>query len=222
MFDEERYKNMISRLLAQFSNKEVIRAIIYAIHGELDELAKVFDDLQHRRWIDTGEGVQLDRIGELIGRPRKIDGSIPVAFFGFKYQPSGRGFRQARFRATGESYLTSSELLDNEYRRVLWLKVFKNTTNSTAEHTITAFKRLVDCERVVIRELGNAKMTVSVGRALSDSELLFIRAINLSVYTGGVGIKYLNTFNNGSYFGFRHQQDAKGFGVGALAHVFEL
>lgn len=222
MFDELRYKRMIGHLLAQFDNKEVLEAIIYAVFAEIDELAKAFDDLQRRRWIDTGEGVQLDKIGEIIDRPRKIDGTIPLSFFGFKYQPSGKGFRQARFRSAGEGYLTSSDLLDDEYRRVLWLKVFKNTTNSTAEHTIAAFKRLLDCNRVIIHELGNAKMSVAVDRALSDVELLFIQAINLSIYTGGVGIRYLNTFNGPAYFGFRGQKAAKGFGIGSFARVFEL
>lgn len=220
MFNEERYQRMLSRVLAQYQNTPILDAILYAIYGELDEVEKVQHDLKYKRWINTGEGVQLDGIGEIVDRSRIIENVVSVPFFGFKYQYGTQGFGQARFRGSGESYMSSTTLLDEEYRKILWLKVFKNRTNSTTEETISAFKKLLNANRVILREIPNAKMAISIDRVLTAYEIAFLKSVSLTIYTGGVGIKYLNAFNGVSFFGFKHQRNAKTFGVGSFARTY--
>lgn len=222
MFNQERFERMLSHLLGQYENKPIIEAILYAIYAEFDDIDKAFNDLKYNRWIDTGEGVQLDGIGDIVVRSRIIENVISVPFFGFKHQAGILGFGQARFRSSGESYMSSTTLLDDEYRKILWLKVFKNHTLSTTEDTISAFKKLLNANRVILREIGNAKMVISVDRVLTDYEVAFLRAVDLTIYMAGVGIKYLNSFNEKAFFGFKNQRNAKGFGVGSFARIYEI
>ena len=116
--------------------------------------------------------------------------------------------------------MSSTTLLDEEYRKILWLKVFKNRTNSTTEETISAFKKLLNANRVILREIPNAKMAISIDRVLTAYEIAFLKSVGLTIYTGGVGIKYLNAFNGVSFFGFKHQRNAKTFGVGSFARTY--
>jgi len=53
-------KQMQARLLMQFHSSPVLKGVLAAIGSELNELTAIFDDLRELRWIDTGEGKQLD------------------------------------------------------------------------------------------------------------------------------------------------------------------
>ena len=58
-----RAESMISHLLMQFSQAVNMHIFLNALGAELDELTTALEDLQNKRWIDTGSGVQLDNIG---------------------------------------------------------------------------------------------------------------------------------------------------------------
>lgn len=212
-------QQMIDRLLMQFSNSPNLQALLNAFGAELDLLAQVFNDLQEKRWIDTASGAQLDGCGEIVQQKRRINQVIPIPFFGFAGQYSTTGFNQARMRKNRESYLSSSDLADEEYRQVLWAKVAKNTTDGTTEHTISSLVRLYNA-KIILTELGNAKMRVSIGRELTDTEILLANELDLLIRAGGVDID-IKSYFYGDTFGFANQnQGYKGFGQGRLAKSF--
>ena len=57
-----RYDDMNKHLLEQFNKAEVIKAIFYALFLEFKEMDTAISDLENKRWIDTGEGAQLDGV----------------------------------------------------------------------------------------------------------------------------------------------------------------
>ena len=119
-----RAESMISHLLMQFSQATNMHIFLNALGAELDELTTALEDLQNKRWIDTGAGVQLDNIGVLIDRSRNIAGSIQLEFFAFYDQPNALSFGVGRFRDTPAVPYTATSTLDDEsYRPVLWHKV---------------------------------------------------------------------------------------------------
>nr|DAI65671.1 MAG TPA: Protein of unknown function (DUF2612) [Caudoviricetes sp.] len=211
-----RTESMEKHLIGQFQGKQILQAIIEALGEELDELEQAFSDLRDKRWIDTAEGAQLDGIGTIVNQPRQIADAIQIAFFGFQDQDNALGFEQGRFRDEWETYLQSVNLSDPEYRKMLWLKVFKDVSSGTAEDTIISTRRIFDCPYVVLSELGNAKITVGIGRMLDVNELAIARAVDLIVRAGGVGVKGMTMFEYENYFGFLGQPNAKGFDVGTF------
>lgn len=211
-----RYESMEKHMLAQFSKAEIMQAIFYALAEELDELDTVCNDLKNKRWIDTGEGVQLDGIGTIVDRDRILRDAIALEFFGFSGQANATGFNQARFRGYNEAYLSSYRLEDAEYRMLLWMKVFKNNSYATYEDTIKSLQYTFDAETVVVQDIGNAKFVVGIGKVLSSNEILMANAVDLFIRGCGIGVKFVSNFNK-NVFGFQNQKVASGFGIGAFA-----
>lgn len=217
-----RAERMQGHLLAQFANKPILYAILDAFGAELDEVGKAFRDLKEKRWIDTAEGAQLDGIGQIVNQPRQIKDAIPLSFFGFDGQDNALGFDVGRFRDSWEVWLHSVNLSDPEYRKILWCKVFKDVSNGTAEDTIISTKRIFDAPYVSLTEVGNAKITLGIGRLLTTNEIALARAVDLIVRAGGVGVQGMSSFNYDNYFGFWGQPNAKGFDVGLFADGVQI
>lgn len=215
-------ERMINHLIMQFGNSPILHIILNAFGEELDELRKAYDDLLNLRWIDTGSGVQLDNIGVLIDRSRRIAGSIQLEFFAFYDQPNALSFGVGRFRDTPSvPYLASSYLDDETYRPVLWHKIAKNTATGTAENTIESVKFIYNAPFVTLTELGNAKIGLGIGRELNDNDIVLARALDLFVRAGGVGLEFVIEIPT-DYFGFVDQPNVKGFDVGALPTLVEF
>lgn len=212
---------MINHLLMQFSQSVNMHIFLKALGDELDELTKALDDLQNKRWIDTGSGVQLDNIGVLIDRSRQIAGSIQLEFFGFYNQPNILPFDVGRFRDTPAVPYTATSILDDEsYRPVLWFKVAKDTTDGTTESTIESVKFIYNAPYVTLSELGNAKIGIGIGRELTDNDVVLARALDLFIRAGGVGLDFVEEIPD-DFFGFE-DQNAKGFDVGILPTLIEF
>ena len=217
-----RAESMINHLLMQFSQAVNMHIFLNALGAELDELTTALDDLQNKRWIDTGSGVQLDNIGILIDRSRQIAGSIQLEFFGFFDQPNTLSFDIGRFRDTPSVPYTATSTLDDEtYRPVLWHKVSKDTTTGTTESTIESVKFIYSAPFVTLTELGNAKIGIGIGRELTDNDIVLARALDLFVRAGGVGLDFVSEIPE-DYFGFVDQQGAKGFEVGVFSDLIEF
>lgn len=213
---------MISHLLMQFSKSVNMQIFLNALGAELDELTQALDDLQNKRWIDTGSGVQLDNIGVLIDRSREIAGSIQLEFFAFYDQPNALPFNVGRFRDTPAVPYTATSILDDEtYRPVLWHKVSKDTTKGTAESTIESVKFIYNAPFITLTELGNAKIGIGIGRELTDNDIILARALDLFIRAGGVGLDFVEEIPD-PFFGFVDQANAKGFEVGILPTAIEF
>ncbi len=218
----DRAAAMERHLIGQFAGNPVFAAFLAAVAGELAELDTMFSDLRDKRWIDTGEGVQLDGIGELVDQSRQITDAVQIPFFGFEGQPNAQGFEVGRFRDSWEGWLTSVNLDDPEYRMVLRAKIRKDTSPGTTEDTISSLRFIFDAEKVIIHDRGNAKFSAAIGRRLEANEITVARALDLFVRAGGVGILEASHFDAENYFGFYGQPDAKGFEVGTFADAISL
>lgn len=215
-----RGQRMIGRLLMQFGNSPLLQGLLDAFGAELDELEQAFADLREKRWIDTGEGQQLDGCGEIVIQPRRINKAIAIAFFGFQGQTGATGFGQGRIRKNREAYLSTAVLADPEYRQILWAKVAKNTTDGSTESIIASLRRLYGA-RIILEEMGNATIWVAVGRELTNAEILLANALNLLIKPGGFKIASKSWFVDGATFGFANQnQGYLGFGQGRFAKQF--
>ena len=217
-----RSESMISHLLMQFSQSVNMHIFLDALGAELDELTTALEDLQNKRWIDTGSGIQLDNIGVLIDRSRQIAGSIQLEFFAFYDQPNALPFDVGRFRDTpAVAYLATSTLDDETYRPVLWHKVAKDTTTGTTESTIESVKFIYNAPYVTLTELGDAKIGIGIGRELNDNDVILARALDLTIRAGGVGLDFVEEIPE-DFFGFVDQQGAKGFEIGILPTLIEF
>lgn len=214
-------ERMISHLIGQFHDKPVIEAELEALGAELDALRSAFDDLRNKRWIDTGEGVQLDGIGTIVNRDRTIQDSLQLEFFGFSGQDNSQTFGGGRFRGINENWLASTRLEDDDYRKILWLKVFCNSSQATGDELIHCLRVLFNAQNIILHEDGNAKIIVGIGRRLTANDIRLARTLHLITLGGGIGLRSVEMFD-ADYFGFLGQPDAKTFGAGSWATTIDL
>lgn len=211
-------ERMISHLIGQFQDKPVIEAELEALGAELELLRQVFDDLKNNRWIDTGEGAQLDGIGTIVNRSRTIKDSLQIEFFGFSGQDNSQTFDVGRFRDINDNWLASTRLNDDDYRKILWLKVFYDSSHATGDELIHCLRVLFDAQNIVLHEVGNAKIMVGIGRRLTANDIRRARVLNLITLGGGIGLIAVEMFEP-DYFGFLGQNNAKSFDTGTFADV---
>ncbi len=211
--------DMKSHLIKQFHEKPILYAELEALGEELEEAQSELERLREERWIDTGHGVQLDGIGQIVGRDRLIANAISLPFFGFYDQPNALGFEEGRFRDSGEAWQESTTLEDPEYRLVLWAKVFKNISQGTNEDTIKSLTYIFKVDTVTVDDAGNAKIIIGIGRRLTLAEIVTLKAYDLFIRAGGVGMKYAVQYDKDCYFGFLGQKNAKGFEEGKFADM---
>jgi len=200
---------------AQFDDGTRIEALVRALAKPLNGAQSALLQLLEGRWLDTAEGVQLDGIGDIVGLPRVIDDVTYVEFFGFVSQPGIAGFGVGRFRRSAELAVGgSTTLLDPEYRRLLYWKIAINNGHGTAPEIIAALKPILQVTRVIVQDLGNAKISVWVNRLPGPSDPLMVNPKRWVPKAAGVGL--LLTASSELPFGFS-DQDFYGFDVGVLA-----
>ena len=216
-------ESMRNHFIAEFQwtdDKPVLRAFIEALGEEINELHTALDQVKRMRWLDKAVGKQLDGIGEIVGLSRIIDNAVVLKFFGFVGQTNIGTFGEARIRNNSEPHRVSYILNDSEYRQIIPPKVIKNSSAGTIEDTIASLKYAFKAPLIVIEEVGNAKITVGIGKSLTHNEKAMIKAENLVIKPGGVGIVYIENYDINDYFGFTDQPYALGFEEGKFVDLF--
>lgn len=62
-----------NRLIEQYKGKPKVEGIIEALVTPLQEIENVLQQLKTERWIDSAIGIQLDKIGEIVGIERDYE-----------------------------------------------------------------------------------------------------------------------------------------------------
>ena len=107
-------------LLEQFKDKSVITAIVETIGEQLNDVYDYYADLRDYRGVQTSIGRQLDGVGDIVVLTRKEAGELACL---------------------QESVFV---LEDEEYRKYLVYKIWKNTCNCTYRDIIKAFRMFWD------------------------------------------------------------------------------
>lgn len=210
-----------SRVTDQFKDQPVFdRYLQLLLKGEQD-LQQVFDDLMTKRSIDTAEGVNLDIIGDIVGQPRTQINIALYNFFGFQGVAQSGGFGDLTDTSKGNIFYSYGDptsgnaLLDDpSYRLYIKSKITRNITSVTPEEFIQFVKFILNAPVVYINE-EQAKVRVSIGRALTNQEKALIKSSNadgtrLIPKPVGVSIEYVDFTNN--FFAFQGVPNANGFG----------
>ncbi|VFR81301.1 FIG00698733: hypothetical protein [plant metagenome] len=202
--------------LAQFEKKPRLQALVMALLKPAEGLQGALRGLFEDRWLDTAEGQQLDGIGEIVGLPRILDEALFVRFFGFEGQPNTAGFGQARIRRRHERTVAGSTTLqDHEYRKLLYWKIALNNGRGTAPEIAAALKPIFDVSRVIVQDVGNAKIRIWVSKVPGPGDALMGDPYRWVPKLAGVGVQII-TGSTERPFGFINQ-GFFGFGVGVMA-----
>lgn len=214
-----RIDDALSRLYNQFHDKPNLRGVLEIICKGYDDLDAAITYLTLN--VYTAEGVWLDLIGAIAGQGRRVEVPITVEYFGFAETTGGRGFGQARFRTQSDSITSTDILADPEYRKVILARVAKNYGNISKPGITQALQVILDTSNIYVRSAGNAKISVSIGKLLTDTEKALVTSLDIIPVGEGIGVEYRSTYDPEGTFGFADSPlGFKGFGQGSFATVF--
>ena len=172
---------MRENVTEQFKDKDVIDRYIQLFVSQYTDLQQAFKDLMQLRSLDTATGVHLDNIGYIVGQPREIFNAATTPFFGFDGAPGARTFGDVtnstlggRWRSVEEPESGSRYLNDEEYRRVIRVKILNNVTKCTKENFIEAAWLLFDLNASygsTVDIINHATIQLTLGRAVSSESL---------------------------------------------------
>ena len=127
----------------QFKSKKNIGVLIRAFSRQMDELRVVFDDLKNKTDIDTAEGKNLDRVGDIVVLSRKDATEI---------------LRQK----------TDEVLSDENYRKALHYKLMKNTSECTYDDIMQSIFTIWNVDKIKYYEDPEHPARISLRLETSD------------------------------------------------------
>ena len=175
-------------------NPSVIDGFLEAFSTEFDELTAEFDEFELLNYIDMCSGVQLDRIGQLVGLTRHEAGQM----------------------------IGSRELADDDkiYSITLKYKAYVNSCRCTPNDIINATKIIFGATQVLYSERTDTPATfyLSVSAPFSDIVMTLLSTHDLIIHPAGVKVRTSLSTKDTDTFGFSDlNPNVCGFGNGKFA-----
>lgn len=215
MPDVDSYLGLIT---SYHRGKPKFAAIVKAIVEPIVAQQAFFQHLPRDFDLDEAIGVQLDQIGEWVGRTRFI--KTPIASAWFSLDIDQRGFDQGVwYRPQYDTPAGITRLDDESYRTLLRAKIAANNWDGTLPSAKAALEILFPNGKTTIVVADNQDMTITFGVAGVIPSALFIALLSqgyLPLKPEGVRTDYLITTVNGPLFGFDVENEfIAGFDAGA-------
>lgn len=188
-------ESFLSKLPEQFKHKHNTEVLIRAFAEELEELMKVFEDLEAKRSLTTGFGRQLDGIGEIVSLTRA--------------------------ESTAYAGKVDFDVIDDErYRLFLMYKALRNANFCTYPELMEICRLLYNAKLLYYKEFDDhpAHFQLKVGARFDDWMLAMLNNANLTIKPGGVSVEL--KFFDLEFFGFGDlNKEVLGFGEGKFLHI---
>lgn len=201
MPDVDSYLGLIT---SYHRGKPKFAAMVKAIVEPIVAQQAFFQNLPRDFDLDEAIGVQLDQVGEWVGRTRFI--KVPIAGAWFSFDILNRGFDQGIWLNSQYDTPAGVTRLDDEtYRTLLRAKIAANNWDGTLGSAKAALEILFPGGETTILVLDNQDMTITFGVSGAIPSALFIALLSqgyLPLKPEGVRADYLITTVAGPLFGF--------------------
>lgn len=166
----------LERLAQQYQDSPRLKALLGILVDEADKIAAAFEQLRLRLDIDQSVGVQLDLIGEIVGKARPRTDPAEDEAFAFATGP-GLGFGSTTDPTIGGYFGSLSDIFteriplnDEGYRKYLRAAIYAAQAICTVED-IYKFVEFVFVGETVIVTDGVGVVTIEFDRTLRSMEL---------------------------------------------------
>jgi hypothetical protein len=170
-----------------------VAALVQPLVDAQDMLAKLTADFD----LDTAVGVQLDQVGQWIGRTRYVETPIRGVFFSFNDGGGARtGFNQGIWLGQYDPTDAITAMDDDTYRTVLKLQAIANQWDGTLAQIAEPLDAVFP--GIAIQDLGDTptglmSMDVLIPGAFVSSLLLAILEQDFPIKPSGVHINFIET-----------------------------
>lgn len=214
----------VDLLIKQYWDKPKARADIEALATGWETLRDHIESWRTEFDVDEADGDRLDKIGEIVGMPRRIPYVIPKAFFGFAENPISGGFDDLFnplpglppfFDLFAQAYETL-ELEDTLYQLFIKIKIAKNSALPwlAASDDGTSIQEAVNIAfqgAAYVVDNKDMSMTLYMSPSVDTNTLAVIVALDLLPRPQGVYYEFIIQSFFGQAFGFDSNPNALGF-----------
>lgn len=214
----ENVDEYLDRITSWHRGKPKFVATVRAVAQAMVDVSDVMADLPEDFDLDRAIGVQLDVVGEWIGRSRFIETPIPGLYFSFDTE--GRGFDEGIWKGPYDSDTGITRLDDDTYRLLLRAKILANQWDGTNETIKEALDTIFTDGSTYLSVIDNYDMSMTIGVSGKVPSILFLAILSqgyIPLKPEGVRVNYLITsVNYAPLFGFDIENEyIGGFDKGA-------
>lgn len=208
---------------SEHADKAKFMAMVAASVQPIVEVGNLISQLTLLYDLDSAVGVQLDAVGEWVGRTRFLE--TPLIGVYFSLDTGGVGFDEGTWLGPYDPTTGLTALPDDAYRTLLRAKILANLWDGTVPGAYDAWNTVFGSTgyQVIIQDNGDMSMAVGIYGTLPD-------AVTLALFTGG----YLNlkpagvritfyavpTLADVPFFGFDAESAGiSGFDLGGFAEL---
>ena len=175
MADVTPYTNLITSEHAEQPN------FLAAVTTSVQPLVELFDlltSLPSKFDLDLSVGVQLDAVGEWVGRSRYLD--TPLVDVYFALDTAGLGFDEGTWKGEYDPDSGLTALPDDTYRTLLRAKILANLWDGTIPGAYASWNTVFGGTgyQVLIQDNGDMSMDMGLVGKMLD-------AVTLALFTGG-------------------------------------
>src|SRR6185437_8923083 len=194
----------LARITSEHANKPKFAAYVTALIQPFLDSQALLRSLLTTFDLDTAIGVQLDAVGQWIGRTRFV--KQPIANLYFSFDTVGLGFDQGVWKGPFDPTDGLTKLDDDTYRALLKAKVILNSWDGSIAEAAEALGLLLNNPASIVTIQDNQDMTMTVGiSGVVPSPLItaLLEGGYLPINPEGVGVNYeITSINSVALFGF--------------------
>jgi hypothetical protein len=209
-------EDAVTRIAWQYQDSPKLLGLVLAIVHEFDKMNEVLQDLKTRLSIDDSEGLQLDRIGYILGQERPMvtgaqgaqqpDGFSFLGGIGFGFSGLGRPDVGGRFIGLEGGW--DGRMLDPDYRVLLKATAFRNHCGASLQD-MADFSMFVFSAPVTIKNYVG-RVDVLIHKALRPWERRLV--FEIIPRAAGIRIEMPLITTGQRPFAFAGNTQASGFG----------
>lgn len=209
----------LSLITAEHADKSNFVSFVNTLVSPLVDSQTFFTTLLTAFDLDTAVGVQLDAVGQWIGRSRHV--ITPLSGIYFSWDTQGLGWDQGSWQGKFDPNSGLTALDDEVYRLLLKAKVIMNSWDGSIPVAAKALTTLFgETPGTTISIVDNQDMTMTVaisGVVPSAVILSLLQGGYVPIVPEGVGVNYITTsVNTTAIFGFDVENNVvAGWDVGA-------
>lgn len=197
-------------ITSEHNQRPKYMAMVEAVTEPVADLQAFLKSIPGYFDLDTAIGVQLDILGEWIGRSRLVE--VPITDVYFSWRSDTQGWRAGVWKGRFDPESGLVELPDDSYRLLLKAKVAANKWDGTIPSAYDIWEEAFANTGALIIIQDNQDMSMVVGIAGATLDLVSQEILTqgyIPLKPEGVRINYYAiSVTNGPLFGWRVQNNA--------------
>lgn len=214
----------LDRITSQHRTATKFVAVVDAVTAPLVDVQALLEELRRAFDLDAAVGVQLDQVGEWVGRVRDL--STPLEGVYFAWNEPAVGWNEGAWRGLYDPDTGLISLDDGVYRQLLRAKVAANNWDGSRDGAYEIWEAAFASTGMIILIQDNGDMSIVVGVAGAAPSAV-LKALLVQGYIplkpSGVRVSYYAvTPGGGPLFSWNGDSDALGgWNVGSWPEILQ-